>query len=264
VTRPLFLHAGLPKTATSALQRLVLARHPQIAYTALARKGGRHRGTSPFGGLVRAVRTGEPLFHDTCELRAVLEAALARDGRPDAVCAVVSEERFTGHYGAGLAAKADLAAVLAPRASVLLVVREPGELMVSQYFQLLRRDRYGLDGPRSFDAWARAALGQVGHHLSAANLLAYDRLVERGREPRAATRPPLRRALARGPGRDPRARRAGLRATGGDVRVGPGALGLPRHLTAVRDPVRRRARSRARRATVGAGSGGTGAGEGAC
>ena len=173
---PLYLHVGLPKTATSTLQQIYFAQHPDIDYFALARKGGPFPKHSPFDDFVRWVRSSPDLERARERHRAYLrwEIDRTREGR---LCRLISEERFTGHFGAGLEAKASLAQDLFPEARILLTIRHPVSYLVSNYLQHLKYQREGQPPLPTFDAWVEQTLTQADHPLSYAQTLRFHDLV---------------------------------------------------------------------------------------
>ena len=174
---PLYLHVGMPKTATSTLQQIYFARHPEIDYFALARKGGPYPKHGPFDAFVRWVRDAPDLESDRESHRAYLRSEVDRM-RLGSRCRLISEERFTGHFGAGLDAKAALAQDLFPEARILLTIRHPVSYLVSSYLQHLKYQREGQPPLPAFDAWVRQTLAQADDPMSYAQTLRFHDLVQ--------------------------------------------------------------------------------------
>jgi hypothetical protein len=179
LTPPLHLHLGWPKTATSTLQEIYFCRHPEIDYFALQRKGGAYPNGGRFDNFVRWVRESPDLDTGRDRHRSYLRWELGRRMRTGTRCRLLSEERFTGHFGAGIEAKAKLAFDLFPGAHVMLTVRHPVGLMVSSYLQHLRHPRPGMPPLPLFDAWVRDTFDHAGQARSYANTLRYADIVAR-------------------------------------------------------------------------------------
>ncbi len=173
---PLYLHVGMPKTATSTLQQIYFAQHPEIDYFALARKGGPYPKGGPFDAFVRWVRNATDLESDRARHRAYLRSEI-EGSRSGAHCRLISEERFTGHFGAGLDAKAALAGDLFPEARILLAIRHPVDHLVSNYLQHLKYPRAGQTPLPAFDAWVQQTLGRQEDPSSYAQTLRIHDLV---------------------------------------------------------------------------------------
>lgn len=173
---PLYLHVGMPKTATSTLQQIYFAQHPEIDYFALARKGGPYPKGGAFDAFVRWVRNAPDLESDREHHRAYLRSEIDAP-QSSARCRLISEERFTGHFGAGLDAKAALAHDLFPEARILLTVRHPVGHLVSNYLQHLKYPRAGQPPLPAFDAWVQQTLAQEDDPSSYAQTLRIHDLV---------------------------------------------------------------------------------------
>ncbi|WP_299392626.1 sulfotransferase [Pelagibius sp.] len=183
---PLHVHVGMPKTATSTLQQLYFAEHPEIDYLALRRKGGRYGPESQFGAFVRWLREDPDLWTERRRYRSFLRNELC-SGRPGTRCRLLSEERFTGHFGAGIPAKAELMRDFFPEAHIIVTVRRPLDLLASNYAQHLRHPRPGAAPLPSFDRWVEETLAEPNDASSYAHTVRlYDtvRLFDRlfGRE----------------------------------------------------------------------------------
>ncbi|WP_119165559.1 sulfotransferase [Algihabitans albus] len=174
---PLYLHVGMPKTATSTLQQIYFARHPEIDYHALARKGGPYPKGGPFDAFVHWVRNSPDLETEREGHRAYLRSEIDAAGN-GTHCRLISEERFTGHFGAGLQAKAALAHDLFPEARILLTIRHPVGHLVSNYLQHLKYQRAGQPPLPAFDTWVRRTLAQADDPLSYAQTLRVNDLVQ--------------------------------------------------------------------------------------
>lgn len=166
------LHVGLPKAGSTHLQQTVFSRIDGLDYHALARKGGRHAETGPFGMLVRTFREGHGLGFDWTAFRDWFAAALD-PARP----ALVSEERLSDHLGLPLTEKTARLAELFQPARVLIVIRRPAALLPSMFFQERRHARYGLWRGRSLGDWTMDALRHADHHLSPAQMVRYDWII---------------------------------------------------------------------------------------
>ena len=153
----LALHVGLPKAASSTLQQRYLSRHDEIAYFALPRKGGPPDRGDVVRDFVRSVRDEPGLAAAERLLPQVTERMTAADRK----LALFSEERLTGHFGAGVGAKAAFAARSFPGASVILVIRHPRKLLVSNYAQHLRYPRPHLPTVPGLARWLEEGLGST-------------------------------------------------------------------------------------------------------
>ena len=151
------LHVGLPKTATSALQQKYLSRHPGLTYIALERKGGAPDPEQRLNAFVRWIRTEDDLGPQKTKQTQFITALVTsarRRGKP----VLFSEERFTGHFGAGWRAKAQFAYEVFPDARILISIRKPVDLLRSNYFQHLRHPRPDHPPVGDFDAFARMSI----------------------------------------------------------------------------------------------------------
>ncbi|KIT16932.1 sulfotransferase [Jannaschia aquimarina] len=150
------LHVGLPKAASSTLQQRYLSRHPQIGYLALPRKAGPPDPDDVLERFVTSIRED----HALGAAEAGVEEVRKRLASTDRPIALLSEERFTGHMGAGINAKANFAARHFPGARIILSVRNPLSLLRSNYAQHLRHPRPGIPPVPRYDVWLNHGLSE--------------------------------------------------------------------------------------------------------
>ncbi len=128
---PVLLHPGFVKTATTSLQRNLLAAHPAILHL------GR---PPPDAGLERAIHAiahDDSTVYDEAAVRRVLAAALADAGRYRVV--TISNENFALYEATDRRVVAERLARLFPRARVLFTIRRQDELLGAWYLQKLEK-----------------------------------------------------------------------------------------------------------------------------
>jgi hypothetical protein len=182
--RPICVHVGLPKTATTMLQRGLFARHSEIEFL------GKCAGKQVDRRLRRcsseaAFRLGDQLFWDHCRS---IDVDRARRIYVDEILPGVSGGRLPLYSYEGLAAEslerrtaigANLRDVF-DVCRVVVGIRRPVDLVESLYFQRLARAHFGSQAGRldfqrapSPDAWLESI--QDGRELS--NHLDYARSI---------------------------------------------------------------------------------------
>ena len=147
--RPLYVHIGLPKTATTTLQRGLFAHHPEIEY--LGKRAGREVGRAFRRCLNEAAfRLADRLFWDHVEDKDIEEAR--RIWFADLLPSLQPEKTpvfsFEGLAVAPLSVRAAIARNLrafTPGCRVLVGLRQPMELVEAVYFQRLKRRHIGRD-----------------------------------------------------------------------------------------------------------------------
>jgi hypothetical protein len=164
---------GLPKAASSTLQREIFCKLPGIRYHALSKKGGSEEEDSPLGRLITAFREGA--FLD--DPRPAFSRWFAQE-RSGSGTHLVSEERFANHLGVPMGLRGELLHDLFGDAHILMMLRRPVDLATSNFFQLSRMERYGLAIEPSINRWVEEGLRRPDHHLSPAQFLRFSSLAE--------------------------------------------------------------------------------------
>jgi hypothetical protein len=131
----IYIHAGIPKTATTMLQQHLFAQHPQVRFL------GKFENSPILGFRDDAVRNvmlslskmTEPDEADVAVLRSMADEAV-RDNKS----LVVSEENFAAGSIEGTRRRARRFKEIFTHGRVLLVLREPFEFLESHYFEHLR------------------------------------------------------------------------------------------------------------------------------
>lgn len=150
--KPLWLHVGLAKTATTTLQRMLFSRHPQVGYL------GKNwvDNDAAKSALMHLARSPERHV-DLHEIASAFDELIRRYSADEQrrIC-LVSEEDLTTFRFINPKLCARRAKVVFPHARVLLVIREPIEWLQSMYFfRLSLRFPETLDG---FNAWLKSGI----------------------------------------------------------------------------------------------------------
>lgn len=177
------IHVGLPKAASTSLQQQIFAHLTHCDYHALARKGGPHDESGTFGDIVRLFRESNAIDRDIDRYREWWDETRSskRENSDSASTrrpALISEERFSTHYGITLALKPAVLREIFGPAHILIIIRDPADLLISTFYQEARHRRYGLRTEPSLTRWIDDALAHADHYLSPAQLIRYDRLAD--------------------------------------------------------------------------------------
>ena len=143
--KPITIHVGLPKTATTSLQEKVFAAHPGVAYL------GPKADYPEFDKVMATLSFAESLNYDAARSARIVKDLLSSftyEEKP----LVASYEVLTAQ-GRDRRLKAERLKALFPNARIVITVRRPEDMLVSMYFQWLK----GFGGKRleapSLEAW---------------------------------------------------------------------------------------------------------------
>lgn len=150
--KPLWLHIGLAKTATTTFQRMLFSRHPQIGYL------GKNwiEDEKAKAALMQLARGPERKLdlHEVATAFGRLRARYETDSNVRAC--LLSEEDLTTFRFVDATACARRAKMIFPEARVILIIREPIEWLRSMYFfRLSLRFPETLHG---FNSWLKQGL----------------------------------------------------------------------------------------------------------
>lgn len=135
-TRPVCIHIGTPKTATTMLQQQLFARHPQVSFLGKFRNSLKAGFPDPSVRAVVSWLMGRADGCDPGDIDAVKR--LAADAKRDNKSLVVSCENFAAGTDERNRGRAENFKEIFCDAKILLVVREPFAYLESRYFQHLR------------------------------------------------------------------------------------------------------------------------------
>jgi len=129
--RPVLIHVGFVKTATTSLQRNLLARHPALCHL------GRPAPDDELDAAIHAIAHADSTLYDESAVRRILVRALAReDGRR---LVTLSNENFTLYEATDRRVVAERLARLFPGARILFTIRRQDELLGAWYLQKLEK-----------------------------------------------------------------------------------------------------------------------------
>lgn len=179
--KPMFVHLGYPKTATTTFQQHVFPRHPDLAYLGKLIPSFRYTDPSLFG-LVDALMTVDSISYNGAS---TLRQALASHRRADpARTLLVSSESFlhVTATDAGVVASR-IQAAFAP-CKVIITLREQRSLLQSfyglhgrfgQYLFITKPESEPLPLPLSIEQWLDLIFRAEARNLPA--LLHFDRVI---------------------------------------------------------------------------------------
>ena len=178
---PLVLHVGLPKTGTTALQHFLFAQHRGIDYFASTANAGQRSAEVQqwLDAFLERVRTIDDVAFNYPKEREDIGRYICDSARTTSSTVLISDEGFTARMGIGIGSRAFRLVKLFPGAHVLLVVRNPFELLRSNYAQGLtniRKRPFIGSFPSSFDSFVREGLDRPNHPLSPITTILYDKI----------------------------------------------------------------------------------------
>lgn len=138
----IFLHPGMAKSATTSLQQLVFARHPEINYLGLPAE------TEEVRAAIRRICRDDGLYWDEAAVGAILGPLLssAREA------SLLSYENFTLYESTDKLVIADRLHALFPEARVFFTIRRQQDVLPAWYLQ--KCQKYLRNGHFvSFDDW---------------------------------------------------------------------------------------------------------------
>lgn len=138
----IFLHPGMAKSATTSLQQLVFARHPEINYLGLPAE------TEEVRAAIRRICRDDGLYWDEAAVAAILGPRLASKRE----VSLLSYENFTLYESTDKAVIADRLHALFPEARVFFTIRRQQDVLPAWYLQ--KCQKYLRSGHFvSFDDW---------------------------------------------------------------------------------------------------------------
>jgi hypothetical protein len=153
--RNIFIHPGFAKTATSSLQKLVFAHHPEIQYLGKLPESG-----SDLKWSIRHICYADSITYNEEKVFGIFKAALQRFDLERPV--LLSSENFALHEAKDKGLVARRLKALFPEAKVFFTLRQQEEVLASFYLQKL--PRYLRDNNFiPFDRWLKYE-GKSAHH----------------------------------------------------------------------------------------------------
>lgn len=175
------LHVGLPKSGSTALQRFLFSRHPDISHYSLDSLYLEEQCSQEFKDkwenfLYEVLNVDEAVFDLNKSKKLLNESILNSSHGSQSV--VVSVEGFSSTLGVGIGQKALRLSQLFDGFKVLLVIRNPIDFLESSFFQtMMNRDRrpffYGLP---SFEKVIKDGLDHPDHISSPIMSIRYKKL----------------------------------------------------------------------------------------
>ena len=166
VKRNIFIHPGFAKTATTSLQKLVFAHHPEIQYLGLPER------ISDVRWAIKHICYADSIIYDEEKVSDIFNAALQSFDLKRPV--LLSHETFTLHESKDKGLVARRLKTLFPEAKVFFTLRRQEEVLGSFYLQKLPRYmRENSFAP--FDRWLKDQAKSA--HLSILDDLNYFHVV---------------------------------------------------------------------------------------
>lgn len=129
--RPILLHPGFAKTATTTLQEGLFDTHPDIGFL------GRTRDGRSLDRLIHRISREDSITFDHAAVRAALAAAI--DAVPATRRLLISCENFSLYEVADRGMVAARLARLFPNATILFTIRNQNALLSAWYFQKMKK-----------------------------------------------------------------------------------------------------------------------------
>lgn len=161
------IHIGLPKAGSTSIQHNFFSCHRELNYFSLRANGGAAPNQEWFEGFFERLRLWDDINFNYEEEKSNIDHFVMP------YCAnrsmIISLEGLTGRFGIGIGGKAVRLKSLFPNFKILLIIREPFDLLRSMYMQdalNVNKRHFVRALPDTFEQFIREALNFPNHPLS--------------------------------------------------------------------------------------------------